>query len=95
MLGELVYESKGKMTGRRVLSVKNGIPILEISVTGSGIMRTNIEVTETWTYRNRRSSHDFTYGEGLGIIKSNDSEELASATGRGIGKSNDSGKTRW
>lgn len=95
MLEELAYESKGNITGRRVLSVEIGIPILEISVTGSGIMRGKIEVTETWTYWNRRSSHDFIYGEGLRLIKSNDSDVLATATGHGIGKSNDSGKTRW
>jgi hypothetical protein len=30
MLGELLVESKGKITGQRVLSVENGIPKLEV-----------------------------------------------------------------
>jgi hypothetical protein len=50
MVGELLFESKGKITGQRVLSVVNGIPKLEISVTGTGIFTGSLEVTETWTY---------------------------------------------
>ena len=30
MLGELILESKGRITSQRVLSVENGIPKLEI-----------------------------------------------------------------
>jgi hypothetical protein len=36
MLGELLFESKGKITDQRILSVENGIPKQEISVTGTG-----------------------------------------------------------
>ena len=32
MLGELIYESKGKITGQRVLSVENAVPKLKLSV---------------------------------------------------------------
>jgi len=37
MLGELLFESRGRVTGQRVLSVENGIPKLEISIAGTGI----------------------------------------------------------
>jgi len=50
MLGELLFESKGKITGQRVLSVENGIPKFEISIAGTGIFTESLEVTETWTY---------------------------------------------
>jgi hypothetical protein len=50
MLGELIYESKGRITGQRVLSVENGIPKLEVSISGTGKLTGNIEVTENWTY---------------------------------------------
>jgi hypothetical protein len=37
LLGALLFESKGKITGQRVLSVENGNPKLEVSITGTGI----------------------------------------------------------
>jgi hypothetical protein len=50
MLGELIFESTGKIIGQGVLSVENGVPRLEFTATGSGITRGNVQVTETWTY---------------------------------------------
>jgi len=35
MSGELLFESKGKITGHRVLTVENGIPKLEIAIAGT------------------------------------------------------------
>jgi hypothetical protein len=37
MLGELLFESKWKIIGQRILSVENGIPKLEILAAGTGI----------------------------------------------------------
>lgn len=50
MLSELMFESRGKVTGQRVLSVENGIPKFEISLAGTGIFTGSLEVTTTWTY---------------------------------------------
>jgi len=50
MLGEIIFESKGKIIGQRVKSVKDGIPKLEITATGSGTVRRNFNANETWTY---------------------------------------------
>ena len=36
MLGELIFESSGKIVGQRILSVENRIPKLEITATGVG-----------------------------------------------------------
>jgi hypothetical protein len=52
MLGKLIFESRGRITGQRVLSVENEIPKFEISITGTGIFTGSLEVTESWTYRN-------------------------------------------
>jgi len=49
MLGELLFESRGRVTGQRVLSVENGVPKLEISIAGTGIFNGSLEVTTTWT----------------------------------------------
>jgi hypothetical protein len=95
MLGELLFESKGKITGQRVLSVKNGIPKLEISITGTGIFTGSLEVTTSWTYWTIQRPDGTSYSEGQGIIMTKDGNEVATATGRGEGKMTDSGKMRY
>lgn len=95
MLGELIFESKGKITGQRVLSVENGIPKLEISISGTGKFNGNIEVTENWTYWTIQRLDGTTFGEGHGIIMAKDGSEVATATGHGEGKMTDSGKMRY
>ena len=49
MLGEPIFESKGKFMDHRVLSIENGVPKTEISVKGIGILKGSTEVTEIWT----------------------------------------------
>ena len=72
MLGELLFESKGKITNQRVLSIKNGIPKLEISIAGTGIFTGSQEVTTTWTYWAIQRPDGTSYSEGQGIIMTND-----------------------
>ena len=50
MLGEIIFESKGKIIGQRVKSVEDEIPKLEITATGSRTVIRNFKVNETWTY---------------------------------------------
>jgi hypothetical protein len=95
MLGELLFESKGKITGKRVLSVENGIPKLEISITGTGIFTGSLEVTTTWTYWVIQRPDGTSYSEGQGVIMTKDGGEVATATGRGEGKMTESGKMRY
>lgn len=95
MLGELIYESKGRTTGQRVLSVENGIPKLEVSISGTGKLTGNIEVTENWTYWVIQRPDGTSYGEGHGIIMTKDGSEVATTTGRGEGKMTETGKMRY
>jgi hypothetical protein len=95
MLGELIFESKGKITGQRVLSVENGIPKLEVSVTGTGIFNGNLDVTETWTYWTIQRTDGTSYGEGKGVIMTKDGGEVATATGHGEGRMTESGKMKY
>lgn len=95
MLGELLFESKGRITGQRVLSVENGIPKFEISIAGTGIFTGSLEVTETWTYWAIQRSDGTSYGEGQGVIMTKDGHEVATATGRGEGKMYEPGKMRY
>ena len=95
MLGELIFESKGKITGQRVLSVENGIPKLEVSVAGTGIFNENLDVTETWTYWTIQRPDGTSYGEGKGVIMTKDGGEVAAAIGHGEGKMTAAGKMRY
>jgi hypothetical protein len=95
MLGELIIESKGEITGQRVLSVENGIPKLEISISGTGKLTGNIEITENWTYWAVQRPDGTSYGEGHGVIMTKDGSEVATAIARGEGKMTESGKMRY
>jgi hypothetical protein len=95
MLGELLFESKGKITGQRVLSVENRIPKQEISISGTGIFMGSLEVTTTWTYWAIQRPDGTSYSEGKGVIMTKDGNEVATATGRGEGKMTESGRMRY
>ncbi|MPZ07951.1 MAG: hypothetical protein GEU26_16305 [Nitrososphaeraceae archaeon] len=76
MLGELLFESRGRVTGQRVLSVENGIPKFEISIAGTGIFTGSLEVTTTWTYWAIQRPDDTSYSEGQGVIMTKDGLDL-------------------
>src|SRR5215831_14892318 len=95
MLGELIFESKGRITGQRVLSVEGGIPKSEISISGTGLFNGSLEVTETNTYSSIRRPDGTSYGEAQGVIMTKDGSEVSIATGRGEGKTTGSGKMRF
>jgi hypothetical protein len=82
MLGELLFESKGKITSQRVLSVENGIPKLEISIAGTGIFTGSQEVTTTWTYWVIQRPDGTSYSQGQGVLMTKDGRDVATATGR-------------
>jgi hypothetical protein len=94
MLGDLIFESTGKIVSQRVLSIENGIPKLEFTATGSGRTRGNTEMTETWTYWTIQRPDGTSAGEGQGMMMTRDGE-AATATGRGEGKRDKSGKIRY
>ncbi len=95
MLGELIMESKGKITGQRILSVENGIPKMEISVSGTGTFKGNVEINESWTYWAIQRPDGSSYGEGQGVVMTKDGSEVATVIGRGEGSRTESGKMRY
>ena len=95
MLGELLFESRGRITSQRVLSVENGIPKFEISITGSGIFTGSLEVTTSWTYWSIQRPDGTSYSQGQGVIMTKDGRDVATATGRTEGKMIESGKMRY
>jgi hypothetical protein len=95
MLGQLLFESRGRITGQRVLSVENGTPKFEISITGTGVFTGSLEVATTWTYWAVQRFDGTSYSQGRGAIMTKDGREMATATGRAEGKTIEPGKMRY
>ena len=91
MLGELIGEMKGKITGQRVLSVDG--PKMETSVSSRGNLK-GAQVTETLTYVASQTSKGVIHGIGNGVIVSTEGE-LITHTGEATGKFDSSGTLNW
>src|SRR5918995_6561138 len=95
MLGQLLFESRGRITGQRLLSVGNGIPKFEVSIAGTGIFTGSMEVKTNWTYWVIQRPDGTSYSEGHGVIMTTDGRDVATATGRAEGKKVESGMMRY
>jgi hypothetical protein len=82
-------------TGQRVPSVENGIPKLEVSISGTGTFTGSLELTENWTCWTTQRPDGTSYAEGKDVIMTKDGKEVATATGRSEGRMIDSGKMRY
>ena len=86
MLGDLIYEAEGKLMNMRVISVEEGRPKIEVTISQNGLLR-GVEVTSIVTYSSiSREQGGAIYAEGQGVImtKNSDSNETATWTGQGI-----------
>jgi hypothetical protein len=82
-LGEQVEESRGKITGQRVLSVK-GIPEMETSFVMEGNYK-GTPCTDVGTYTSVLKE-GVLHGGGQGIVTTKDGQGMASWTGQGVGR---------
>jgi hypothetical protein len=94
MLGDIIGEEKGKITGQRVLDVEGGAPKMETSFSATGNYR-GVETTATVTYWGSLRPDGAIYGEGQGVLMSKDGQEMATWTGQGIGRFTAPGKVRF
>ena len=88
MLGELIYESTGKIVSRRVVDtgdINSLSAKVELSYSGSGYMLGIGNVTETWTFVNTHLKNNITQGIGKGVIITDDGNGIATATELGRG----------
>ena len=83
MLGEQLGELRGTRTARRVLSVDNGFK-LEVAFESKGKLA-GADVMEIGTYWSATRPGGGLYGEGQGVVMSQDGE-VATWKGGGIGK---------
>jgi hypothetical protein len=88
MLGDLIYEAEGELMNMRVISVEEGRPKIEVTISQNDLLR-GIEVTNIVTYSSiPREQGGAIYTEGRGDImtKNSDSNETATWTGQGIAR---------
>ena len=88
MLGELIYESSGKIVSQKVVDtgdIYNPSAKVELSYSGSGYMQGIGNVTETWTFVNTHLINNITQGIGKGVILTDDGNGVATATELGRG----------
>ena len=83
MLGELIGESRGKRTGRRVVSTDAGFKV-EVSFEDNGKVL-GIESNNIGTYWAQNRPDGSVYGEGQGVLVTQDGE-VATWKGQGVGK---------
>ena len=83
MLGEQLGEARGKRTGRRVLSVDGGFKV-EVAFEANGKML-GVDNMEIGTYWSESRPDGSLYGEGQGVVITNDGE-VATWKGGGVGK---------
>jgi len=92
MLGEQIGELIGKITSQRVLDVERGVR-MEASVSANGKIM-NIDVSSFITYWNIHKPDGRLYGEGKGILMTNEGEVVTSKA-QGIGNLTKTGGARW
>jgi hypothetical protein len=84
MLGDMIYEAKGKIVGYRVLDVEG--PKIEVTIIQNGTLKGGIEATDTVTYWSiPKSDGGAYYAEGKGVFMTKDDpNDTAAWTGQGI-----------
>lgn len=86
MLGDQIYEGRGKITGIRVLEIEgpNGVKT-ETSYTMQSKLK-GIDVTENGTFTAVMRSENKQYGEDKTIIVAHDGSSVGTMISRGIGQ---------
>jgi hypothetical protein len=94
MLGEPVGETRGKITGTRVLPLEGQAPKVEVSFETTGKLL-GIDVVEIGTYWSTPLPEGFWFGEGQGVLTTKDGE-MVTWRGQGAGKPTGKGLgARW
>ena len=84
MIGDLLYEGKGKLVGLRLLNADEYK--IEHTMLEEGKFK-DIEITLVGTFWTIPAGKNITYVEGQGIITTKDNDDTATFRGYGIGTS--------
>jgi hypothetical protein len=83
MLGDLIYEARGKVIAQRILAVAPQTKI-ENTILLDGIMHGIVNIIDTGTFVNTAIDDTVYYSQGQGVITTKDRREVATWTARGI-----------
>jgi hypothetical protein len=91
MLGDIIYEHKGKVIGQRVLDSTSEqgelLPKIETTFSADAKLKGTIDIADTGTYWSIVRPGGILYGEGQGLYMAKDgSGETATWTGQGVGR---------
>ncbi|HXV60736.1 MAG TPA: hypothetical protein VEK15_08585 [Vicinamibacteria bacterium] len=75
MLGELLYEEKGKTIGLRVLSSDDGGTTVEVTLETEGKIL-GVGEKSLWTYWSKTRPDGTIYGEGKGVMTTKDGDVI-------------------
>ncbi|MEU8622582.1 hypothetical protein [Streptomyces sp. NPDC048623] len=93
MLGDLIGEEQGEISGFRVLATDGGHPVMEASFRASGTML-GAEITDMGTYESVLGADGTLFGEGQGVLMTRDGETVT-WHGSGVGRFTESGGVSW
>lgn len=93
MLGDVLGEEQGEITGMRVLPSEDGLPAMEASFQGEGTLLGSA-AKDMGTYESYVRLDGTLFGDGQGIIMTPDGETVT-WHGQGIGHFTDSGGVNW
>ena len=83
MLGDLIYEAKGKIVGQRILAVAPQAKI-ENTILLDGIIHGIVNIIDTGTFVSTAIDDTVYYSQGQGVITTKDRREVATWTAQGI-----------
>jgi hypothetical protein len=84
MLGDLIYEAKGRVVGRRILAVETRIEV-ENTILLEGIIHGIVNITDVGTFITNTIIDDtIYYSQGRGIMTTQGGREMAKWTAQGI-----------
>jgi len=96
VLGELIEDESGKITGHRILDVEG--PKIERSFTMAGEYK-GIQATDIGTFwtvmRQGAEAEPIMYADAQGVITAKDGQGMATYTAQGIGRFTSLGKARF
>ena len=83
MLGDLIYEAKGRVVGQRILEVEPRIKV-ENTILLDGLIHGTVNITDIGTFINTIIDNTVYYSQGHGFMTTQDGREMAKWTAQGI-----------
>ncbi|MGB7665462.1 MAG: hypothetical protein WBL67_22215 [Nitrososphaeraceae archaeon] len=83
MLGDLIYEAKGRVVGQRILEVEPRIKV-ENTILLDGLINGTVNITDIGTFINTIIDNTVYYSQGHGFMTTQDGREMAKWTAQGI-----------